>query len=87
MEKEFLKDLKRKDLVEYHGQYINVFENFRNMYLETYKLNPAKRNITFSIGMGNRFKTSKVKLNLLADIDMLVIVGKGIIAGICHFIH
>ena len=59
MEKEFLKDLKRKDLVEYHGQYINVFENFRNMYLETYKLNPAKKISLYQLAWETALKRVK----------------------------
>ena len=33
------------------------------------------------------FKKAKVKLDLLADIDMLLIAEKGIIGGICHSIY
>ena len=32
-------------------------------------------------------KTTRVKLELLTDIDMLLIVEKGIRDGICHSIH
>ena len=32
-------------------------------------------------------KTTKVKLNLLTDIDMLLMVEKGIWGGICHSIY
>ena len=33
------------------------------------------------------FKKSKVKLDLLTDIDMLLMVEKGIRGGICHTCH
>ena len=33
------------------------------------------------------FKNTQVKLELLADIDMLLMVGKEIRGGICHAIH
>ena len=49
----------------------DVFENSRNMCLKIYKLDPA-------------FKKTKVKLDLLTDIDMLLRVEKGIRGGICH---
>ena len=37
--------------------------------------------------MGSSFKKNKVKLDLLTDIDMLLIVEKGLRGGICHCIH
>ena len=37
--------------------------------------------------MASSFKKVKVKLDLLTDIDMLSITGKGIRGGICHSIY
>ena len=37
--------------------------------------------------MAGSFKKSKVKLDLLIDIDMLITVEKGIREGICHSIY
>ena len=37
--------------------------------------------------MASTFKKTKVKLDLLTDIDMLLIVEKGIKGGICHSIY
>ena len=37
--------------------------------------------------MANMFKKTKVKLELLTDIDMLLIVEKGTRGGICQAIH
>ena len=37
--------------------------------------------------MGNSFKKTKAKLDLLTDIDILLMVEKVIIEGICHAIH
>ena len=37
--------------------------------------------------MESSFKKTKVKLSLLTDIDMLLMVEKGIKVGICHAIH
>ena len=40
-----------------------------------------------SISMESSLKKAKVKLDLLTDIDMLLMVGKGIGGGICHSIY
>ena len=37
--------------------------------------------------MPSSFKKTKVKLDLLTDINMLLMVEKGIRGGICHFIY
>ena len=37
--------------------------------------------------MESSLKKAKVKLDLLTDIDMLLMVGKGIGGGICHSIY
>ena len=37
--------------------------------------------------MVSSFKKTKVELELLKDIDMLIMVEKGIRGGICHFIN
>ena len=57
----------------------DFFENFRNMCLEINKLDPARfftppgltRQVAFK---KTRVKKAKVKLNLLADIDMLLTI-------------
>ena len=52
----------------------DVFENFRNMCLEIYELGPSKF-------------LSTPGLDLLADINMLIMVEKGSRGGICHSIY
>ena len=37
--------------------------------------------------MGNSLKKTKVKLDLLADMDLLLMVEKGIRGIMCHAIH
>ena len=56
----------------------DVFNNFQNICLDIYKLNPAR----FSAPELAALKKTKVKLDLLTDIDMLLMVEKGIKGGI-----
>ena len=65
----------------------NVFENFRNMCLEIYELDPSKKFLVPGLGWQAPLKKTKVKLDLLTDIDMLLMVEKGIRGGICHSIY
>ena len=54
----------------------DVFENFRNMCLEIYKLDPAKYISAPRLAWQAALKKTKVKLELLTDIDMLLMVEK-----------
>ena len=93
--KKILKDFKIKNLGEYHDLYVqsntlllkDVFENFRNMCLEIYELDPAKFLSAPGLAWQAALKKTKVKLDLLTDIDMLLMVEKGIRGGICHYIY
>ena len=86
--KRVCKDFKIKNLCEYHGFYVQshtlllayVFQNFRNMFLEIYKLNTvcflflAAPGLTWQAAS----KKTKVKSDLsLTDFDMLLRVEKG----------
>ena len=55
--------------------------------LEIYKLNPAKFLSAPGLAWQAALKKTKVKLDLLPDIDMLLMVEKGIRGGICHSIY
>ena len=55
--------------------------------LEIYKLNPAKFLSAPGLAWQAALKKTKVKLDLLTDIDMLLMVEKGIRGGICHSIY
>ena len=80
------KDFEIKNLGEYHDFYVqsdalllvNVFENFRNMCLEIYALDPAKFLSAPGLGWQAALKKTKVELDLLADIQMLLMVEKGL---------
>ena len=94
-QKQFVKILKLTKLGEYLHLFVqrdtlllaDIFENFRNMCLEIYELDPAKFVSAPGLEWQATLKKSKVKLDLLTDIDMLLMVEKGIRGGICHSIY
>ena len=55
-----------------------VFENFRNKYIEIYKLDPAHFLSAPGLAWEASLKKTGVKLELLTDYDMLLMVEKGI---------
>ena len=58
------KDFEVKKLGEYHDLYVqsnflllaDVFENFRNIFLEIYELDPTKSSFSSMISMAGSFK-------------------------------
>ena len=89
------KEFKLKNLSDYHDLYVqsdtlllaDVFENFINKCIETYELDPT--HFLFAPGLAWQacLKKTGVKFELLTNIDMLLMVEKGIRGGICHAIH
>ena len=65
----------------------DVFENVRNMSLEIYELDPAKFLSAPVLVFQVVLKMTELTLDLLTDIDMLLIVEKGIREGICRSIY
>ena len=66
----------------------DVFENFRNMCIKIYKLDPAKFISAPGLAcLQAALKKSKVKLDILTVIEISLMIEKGIRAGICHSIH
>ena len=65
----------------------DVFENFRKICLKIYQLDPAKFLSAPGLAWQAALKQTEVKLELLTDIDMLLMVGKGIRGGTCNKIH
>ena len=58
------------------------------MCLKIYELDPADFFLALELAWEAALKKIKVKLDLLNDIDILLIVEKGIRGRICHaFIH
>ena len=82
--KRVCKDFEIKILGEHYDWYVqcdtllidDVFENFRNMSVNIYELNHAKFLSAPELASQEVFKKTKVKLNLLSDIDMLLMVEK-----------
>ena len=93
--KKFCKDLEIKNLGEYHDLYFqsdtlllaDIFENFRNMCLKIYELDPAKFLSAPRLVWQAALKKTKVKLDLSTDFDMLLTVEKGIRGGISHSVY
>ena len=84
--KRVCKDFEIKHLGEYYDSYVqsddtlslaDVFENFRNKRLEIYELDHQP------LAWQAALKKTKVKLDLLTGIDMLLMVEKGVRGGIC----
>ena len=57
------------------------------MCAKTYELNPSKFLSAARLAWQAALKKTEVKLELLADIDMLLMVEKGIRGGTCHAIY
>ena len=93
------KRFKLKNLGEYHDLYVqsnvqshtlllaDVFENFRNMCIEVYELDPAHFLSLPGLAWQACLKKTNIKLELSTDCDMLLMVEEGIRGGICHSIH
>ena len=89
------KDFKIKNLFEYHDLYLksdalllaDVFDNFRKICLKIYELDPVKFISASGLAWKAALKKTEVKLELLTDVDMLLMVEKGIRDEICHAIH
>ena len=65
----------------------DVFENFRNKCIEIYELDPAHFLSAPGLAWQACLKKTKVELELLTDIDMLLMVEKGTRGGICQAIY
>lgn len=60
----------------------DIFENFRNTYMKSYELDPAHYFTTPGFTWDAMVKYTKVELELLTDIDMVLFIRKGIRGGI-----
>ena len=65
----------------------DVLENFRNMCIKVYELDPAHFISAPGLAWQACLKKTKVKLELLTVVDALLMVEKGIRGGIYHAMH
>ena len=65
----------------------DVFEHFRNKCIELYQPDTAHLLSAPKFAWKAFLKNTEVELELLTNIDMLLIVEKGIRGAICHAIH
>ena len=89
------KVFKLENLGTYHDLYVqsdtlllaDVFNNFRNMCLKEYELDPAHFLSLPGLAWQACLKKANIELELLMGYDMLLMVEKGIRGGICHSVH
>ena len=89
------KDFNIKNLGEYHDLYVqadtaqlaDIFEQFQTLCLKEYKLNPAYFCTTPGLAFEACLKMTKVKFELLTDINMTLMFEKGIRGGISQSIQ
>ena len=65
----------------------DVSGNFRNMCHKIYELDPAKFFSAPGLAWQAALKKTKVKLDPITDIDILLMVEKGVRGAICHSIY
>ena len=79
-----------KSLEDYHELYnktdvlllADVFENFRDICVANYDLDPAHYYTAPGLAWDACLKITEVKLELLSDVDMLLMIEKGIRGGV-----
>ena len=89
------KGFKLENLGDYHDLYVqsdtlllaDVFNNFRDMCIKEYELDPAHFLSLPGLASQACLKKTNIELELLTDYDMLLMVEEGMRGGICHSIH
>ena len=89
------KRFKLENLGDYHDLYVqsdmlllaDVFNNFRDMCIKEYELDPAHFLSLPGLAWRACLKQTNIELELLTDYDMLLMVEEGIRGGICHSIY
>ena len=93
--KTVFKEYKINNLGDYHDLYVqsdtlllaDVFENFRNKCIETYKLDPAYFLSAPALTWKACLKKTEIELELLTDINMLLMIQDGIRGGLTPAIY
>ena len=89
------KGFKLENSGDYHDLYVqsdtlllfDVFNNFRDMCIKEYELDPAHFLSLPGLAWQACLKKTNIELELLTDYDMLLMVEERIRGGICHSIH
>ena len=89
------KGFKLENLGDYHDLYVqsdtlllvDVFNNFRDMFIKECELDPAHFLSLPGLAWQACLKKTNIELQLSTDFDMLLMVEEGIRGGICHSIH
>ena len=89
------KRFKLENLADYYDLYVesgtlllaDVFENFRDMCIKEYELDPAHFLSLPGLAWQACLKKTNIELELLTDYDMLLMVEEAIRGGTCHSIH
>ena len=84
------KEFEIQNMGEYHDLYLktdvlllaDVFEEFRKICMENYSLDPAWYYTSPGLSWDALLKHSKVQLELLSDLEMLLLFEKGIRGGV-----
>ena len=92
---EAFKELKLKSIGDYHDLYVqsdtlllaDVFEDFRNKYIEIYELDPTHFLSALGLTWQACLKKNELELELLANNDMLLMDEKRTRGGICQAIQ
>ena len=90
-QKRICKDFEITNSRQYYGLHVQSNTLLLVMYLRTFRICVLKyMNLilfVFSLHLQGALKNASVKLDLLTDIDMLLMEGKGTIGRICHAIY
>ena len=89
------KEFKMNNLGDYHDLYVqsdtlllaDIFENFRNISLKTYGLDPACFMSLPGFAWYACLKITRVRLELISHINMLLMIESGMRGGVCHVIR
>ena len=84
-----------EDMGEYHDLYVqsdtlllvDIFKEFRNTCIEIYELDPAHFLSAPGLTWQACLKKTRVKLELLTDLNMLLMIEERIRGGMCQVIH